>query len=312
MATGASELFGQALVYPDPSARRRLDRLVGIDSQKERLRAQLRTLIDPSGVTAWAKKRGYDRAHYLLDSFHARPPLVILAGDVGAGKTELAETIPDPVARDLGIEITLYPLSLASRGGGLVGEMTRLVTSAFSVVASAAEKLVSKSGAKARGGIVLLIDEADALAQSREAMQMHHEDKAGVNALIRGINSLSVSGLPVCVVMCTNRLGALDPAICRRAADLIEFGRPDEDHRAELLKEALGPAGFSDKDIKTLAELTGPQGDRGYGFTYSDLTQKLLPNLILNAYPDQSIDFALAKSVIASMSPTPPFAEGAT
>lgn len=309
MANEASDLFGQALVYPDPSARRRLDRLVGIDTQKERLRTQLRCLIDPSGVAAWAKGNGYDGARYLFDAFYARPPLVILAGDVGTGKTELAETISDSVARDLGIEITLYPLSLASRGGGLVGEMTRLLSAAFSVVGSAGEKLKSTSGSKARGGIVLLIDEADALAQSREALQMHHEDKAGVNALIRGINNLSTKELPVCVVMCTNRLGALDPAVRRRAADLIEFVRPDESNRTALLKEALGPLGFSDKDIRGLAKLSGPQDGRDYGFTYSDLTQKLLPGLILSAYPERPIDIALAKSVTASIAPTPPFAE---
>ena len=60
-----------------------------------------------------------------------RPPLVILAGDVGSGKTELAETIADAVARQEDIEIDLLPLSLAARGAGKVGEMTQLISAAF-------------------------------------------------------------------------------------------------------------------------------------------------------------------------------------
>jgi AAA+ superfamily predicted ATPase len=68
-----------------------------------------------------------------------------------------------------------------------------------------------------RGAVILLVDEADALAQSREAAQMRHEDRAGVNAFIRGVDRIG-NGLPAAVIMCTNRLSALDPAVRRRAA----------------------------------------------------------------------------------------------
>ena len=61
--------------------------------------------------------------------------------------------------------------------------------------------------------IVVIIDEADAIAQSREFGQMHHEDRAGVNALIRGIDTVATERRPVLVLLCTNRLSALDPAI---------------------------------------------------------------------------------------------------
>ena len=113
--------------------------------------------------------------------FLRRPPLVVLAGDVGAGKSELAETIGDAVARQERIDITLFPMSLSTRGQGRVGEMTQLLSAAFEHTVAEAAKLKSSSG-KSRGAVILLIDEADALAQSREAAQMHHEDRAGVNA----------------------------------------------------------------------------------------------------------------------------------
>ena len=116
--------------------------------------------------------------------------------------------------------------------------MTQLLSAAFDHTAAEAAKLKSGSG-RARGAIILLVDEADALAQSREAAQMHHEDRAGVNAFIRGVDRLGNGKLPAAVIMCTNRLGALDPAVKRRAADILIFGRPDETQRRAVLAGAF-------------------------------------------------------------------------
>lgn len=307
MTENKNILFETALQFPDPDARRRLGRLVGLDEHKNRLTKQLATILNPNGIEQWAKKHGYDQSRYLLDTFNSRPPLIILEGDVGCGKTELAETIPDSVSRLLDIELTLFPLSLSTRGQGLVGEMTRLVSSAFDDVLAYAKKL--SSSANPSGGAILLIDEADALAQTREASQMHHEDKAGVNALIRGINRLSVGKLPAAVVMCTNRLSALDPAIRRRAADVIRFERPNEEQRLAALSTLLDGAKFTKADLQSLAKLCGPRAKRDYGMTYSDLTQKFLPSLVLEAYPDRGLTVEVAKTVMQRIDPTPPFQE---
>lgn len=307
MSNGASSLFETALVFPDPDSRRRLDRLVGLDDQKKRLGQQLATLIDPASVAQWAKKHGHAESRYLMETFTSRPPLVILEGDVGCGKTELAETIPDAVARTLDLDITLYPLSLSARGQGLVGEMTRLISAAFDEILTTGKKLAGSP--KPKGGVILLVDEADALAQTRESSQMHHEDKAGVNALIRGINRLSSDGVPAAVIMCTNRLSALDPAIRRRAADVIRFDRPNETQRNHALSRILEGTKLAAEEVAALAKISGESGKRKFGMTYSDLTQKFLPSLILQAYPDSEIIFALAKSVLEGIEPTPPFQE---
>ena len=156
-------------------------------------------------------------------------------GDVGCGKSALAESIADPVAREQRIQITLFPMSLSARGQGRVGEMTRLLSTAFDYTYSEAKKLACENGEGSRGAVILLIDEADALAQSREAAQMHHEDRVGVNALIRGVDRLAKSRLPVAVIMCTNRLDALDSAIRRRAADTLAFYRPDRNQHHAVL-----------------------------------------------------------------------------
>ena len=100
-----------------------------IDDAKARLTKLLSILIDPASLRAWSKKH-HPEANGLLDFVERRPPLVLLAGDVGTGKTELAETVGDGVARQLNLEITLFPLSLATRGSGRVGEMTKLIAAA--------------------------------------------------------------------------------------------------------------------------------------------------------------------------------------
>lgn len=301
------ELFERRMTYPDFEFKERLDRLVGLDDYKLRLMKMLGLLVNTRHLRDWADKH-HPQAERLIALVTSRPPLIILAGDVGSGKSELAETIGDAVARQEQIDITLFPLSLSTRGQGRVGEMTQLISAAFDHTVASAAKLKGNNG-KTRGAVILLIDEADALAQSREAAQMHHEDRAGVNALIRGVNRLATGSLPAAVIMCTNRLGALDPAVRRRAADILEFHRPDEAQRNSVLRGALQDAGFSVHDLDALVAATGPGTKHHYGFTFSDLTQRLLPNLILDAYPDSAIRPKRAIELAKEMAPTPPFKE---
>ncbi|MFJ5487100.1 AAA family ATPase [Hansschlegelia beijingensis] len=303
------DLFERRISYPDFNPQARLARLVGLDDQKTRLAKILGLLINPRGLTDWANAH-HPGADALLDAVLRRPPLVVLAGDVGSGKTELAETIGDAVARQEKIDITLLPLSLSTRGHGRVGEMTQLLSAAFDHTVELASKLKSTSG-KARGAIILLVDEADALAQSREAAQMHHEDRAGVNAFIRGIDRIANASLPAAVLMCTNRLSALDPAVRRRAAEVLSFARPSEEQRRHVLSAGLDPVGVSGRHIDALVAATGRRGACGdLGFTFSDLTQRLLPAIVLDAYPTKKIEGARAVEIAQAMAPTPPFRDG--
>ena len=293
------------MVYPNPDARERLDRLVGLDEHKSRLTKILGLLVHPGGLRRWGE-RYHPGVELLLDTVLQRPPLVILAGDVGSGKTELAETIGHAVAQQEMIEVVLLPLSLAARGAGRVGEMTQLISAAFDFTVKEASAVTS--GDTAQGAVILLIDEADTLAQSRATAEMHHEEVSGVNAFIRGIDRLSNRRLPAAVIMCTNRYEALDPAVKRRAADILLFDRPDEDRRIELLGPRLAELGFAPADIAAIVAATGPRGERP-GFTYSDLTQRLIPSIVLDAYPDRPIGAARALAIAQDMAPTAQFRE---
>lgn len=298
-------VFEEIRDFPNPAAARRFASLVGLDEIKERLLKEARLLLDPESLNNWSGKYHRQRIR-IVDLFRDRPPLFIFAGDVGTGKTVLAETFGDAVARETDIAVTLFALSLNARGTGAVGEMTSLLSAAFAEVKQAAKRAAGR-GTKRNSGIVLLVDEADTLAQSRELGQMHHEDRAGVNALIRGVDDLAADNLPVMVIMCTNRVEALDPAVRRRAAVTFNFNRPNEAQRTAFLKPVLEELGFSSQQIHSLVIATGPRHGRSYGYTYSDLAQRFLPGLLLAAYPLNAITFDLAKEVVEQHPPTPPF-----
>lgn len=307
MTVDITTLFERRMSYPHPSARDRLDRLVGLDDHKTKLTKVLGLLVHPGGLMRWGEKH-HPGARLLVDSVLNRPPLVILGGDVGSGKTELAETIGDAVARQEGIEIDLLPLSLSARGKGAVGEMTHLIAAAFDFTVKEATTMLSEDKKGAEGAVILLVDEADALAQSRETAQMHHEEISGVNAFIRGIDRLSNHRLPAAVIMCTNRYDALDPAVTRRAAEILKFGRPDAESRRQVLGPKLAELGFDAGQIEAIVEATGAR-DGQPGFTYSDLTQRLIPTIVLDAYPDNPILPERAAKLAAEMAATPPFVD---
>ena len=299
-------LFERRMSYPHPDARDRLARLVGLDDHMAKLTKVLALLVHPGGLTRWGEEH-HPGANKLIDSVLARPPLVILGGEIGSGKTELAETIPDAVARAEDIEIDLLPLSLSARGQGRVGEMTQLISAAFDFTVKEAST-IDRNGDGAKGAVILLVDEADALATSRETVDLHHEEVSGVNAFIRGIDRLSNSRLPAAVIMCTNRYDSLDPAVTRRAAEILEFRRPTAAQRRELLAPKLYELGFGEADIDAIVTVTGER-DGLPGFTFSDLAQRLIPGIVLDAYPDRPILPRRALEIAEAMAATPRFVD---
>ena len=302
-----TELFEPTVDFPDPVVQERYARLVGLDATKAVLHKEAKLLLAPQLLQDWS------RCHHgvelvALRHFTGRPPLFLFAGDVGTGKTELAETFGDPIARETELPVRLRKLSLSTRGSGRVGEMTQLLAAAFAEVEQEARRMVRRDART--GAMIMVIDEADALAQSRELRQMHHEDRAGVNALIRGINRIAEGSLPVLVVACSNRMEAIDPAVRRRAARTFRFDRPDTAQRVAVLAAALEGLGLSMDQLQQLAEATGPRDGRAHGATYSDLTQHLVPAAVLDAFPERPLGFRRMLEMALELVPTPPFGEG--
>lgn len=138
-------IFEEVKEFPDTAAARRFASLVGLDAMKERLLKEARLLLDPESLAAWSVKHHRQKIR-IADFFRDRPPLFLFAGDVGTGKTALAESFGDAIAREANINVTLYSLSLNARGNGAVGEMTSLIAAAFAEVRDAAKKASSRGG----------------------------------------------------------------------------------------------------------------------------------------------------------------------
>ncbi len=292
----------RAITLPDPDAQRRYLDLVGIDDIKSDLLLAMRAALNPKSLKDWAKK--YDGHDAFVALLLDRPQLFVLGGDVGTGKTELAETIGDELARRESASVTLFSISLAARGSGFVGEMTQRIVAAFDYVRSWGSKRGMSNGKRCAG--ILFIDEADAIAQSRAELQMHHEDRAGVNALIRSIDDLRRAGVPVATIIATNRLDALDPAVRRRAARVFEFNRPNPEQRRQVFAKVL--PGATPDEIARLVDATGATDGRLYGYTYSDIVQRLIPAAALRSYAARAP--VSAQGVLEEadrVHPTPPF-----
>jgi AAA+ superfamily predicted ATPase len=273
--------FEAERTYPDGAARAWYNRLVGLDDHKSRLLIELEMLLHPDAIVNWSKKH-HRKVLRLCELQQNRVPLVLLEGDVGTGKTALAETIGDPLSRLTGKKTHLLKINTQIRGTGQVGEMTDLIVQAFVHAEVRARSLAPEP-------VLLLIDEADALASSRDMHQMHHEDKAGLNTLLQRLDNLRLAKVPLAAVFITNRPEALDSAISRRAALKLKFERPTPEVRELILRQSLPEIEISHSDMKTLLKLTSesePQNG-GISFTSSDITDRLLPAALRVAFSEK-------------------------
>ncbi len=298
-----SDQFEDVVSFPSPEGRHLYHSLVGLDEFKARLEKEAEVLLRPDLLETWSKNHHKERLP-ALDLLEKRPHLFVFAGDVGTGKTALASSFGDQLARKTKTDVELFVLSLKTRGNGVVGQMTTLISDAF---ADLRKRFGGNSGKKATKAGILLIDEADSMAQSREMAQMHHEDRAGVNALIRGVDDISKASLPCLIVMCTNRVDAIDPAVKRRAAAIFEFSRPNKAARLALLQQYLGPCGLSEKELETIAAKMGGAKDADIPYTFSDITQRFIPSLVLSAYPAEAITMEKCLRTLSDVIATPPF-----
>ena len=289
------EVFEAEIVLPDARIAERAERLVGFEERFARLGRAMAVLLDPDSLVAWAR-RFHGESLPLVAVMADRYPLAVLHGDVGTGKTAFAEGAADRLCRVTRREGMLLKLSTRVRGVGQVGQMSHLINEAFAATETEAGR---------KRAAVLLIDEADSLAASRDQVHSHHEDKVAVNTLIQKVDDVRRLGGRVLVVLCTNRFAALDPALLRRAALQERFERPDDSERAGLLSGDADGLGISPQALEETVALTGPDANDGLGFTFSDLRTRLLPEALLRAYPDRPLTDEDLLETARQMCPSP-------
>lgn len=288
-------IFDNIIELPNSDVKKRADALIGFQKRFERVHNNLKLLIDQDGLIEWSNK--YHKIKLpVLETILDRYPLVLLAGDAGTGKTVSAEGIADKMVRELGKEGFFLKLSTRVRGEGLHGQMGNLVNNAF-------DRLKQEAGKKRIA--FLFIDEADAIATTRSTHQMHQEEKAAVNTLIQKIDEIRNLHGRAIVFMSTNRLHFIDEAILRRAAIIMEFERPDDSERKELFAKTLEGTDIKEKELDKLTELTGPNTNNGLGYSFSDLTLKVLPEAVAESFPNKPLSFDILKNVIKRVNPSP-------
>lgn len=290
----ANALKIKETIHPNKAMGARYESLIGIDDQKETLLHNLSLFFNKDAMKKWRKKHHPKGLPFFEDRI-IQPPLILLSGEVGCGKTELAQTIATPLSpllNDRRIKVMETPSDI--RGGGLVGELSQRLTAAF-------EQTKQRIGQKEIG--ILIIDEADDLATQRSQMQAHHEDRAGVNVLIKEIDRLEKDQIPLAVILITNRFDVFDPAVLRRAATQLVFQRPNKETFEKLIQQVLKGIPYTEHDIKRLLSASEKHKAR---FTFSDVIQRIARQSIIEAYTKNCpLSPEIMLKVIQSTAPTP-------
>jgi SpoVK/Ycf46/Vps4 family AAA+-type ATPase len=279
--------------HPDDSAQTAFDGLIAIDDQKNALLGMLEFLFDKKKLESWHKKH-HGSGLKFLKKVTSGTPLIILEGDVGCGKTALAHAVGTPLARILNKRVQSFETPSDIRGTGRVGEISSRITEAF-----------TKAKALLKGDDVgiFIIDEADDLAADREQVQAHHEDKAGLNVLIKQIDAVAKGVDNLAVILITNRMKALDPAVIRRATQIITFNRPDKEGRKKVFEMLLDGTHASDKDLEDLARASERTD---YPYSFSDLVERIGRQAIMKSInEDRTFNKTILLEVIKTVTPSP-------
>jgi len=290
----SGEHFEYCIDLPDKDLNESARFLVGFNERYARLKRDIELLAMSDDLVNWGKKF-YGSELRICAVVAERYPLIVFSGDVGTGKTVTAKAMCSLIAQETGRRGHLFALGTRVRGAGKVGQASTQIDAAFKDVALelGTQKLC-----------FMLIDEADSLASDREFPQSHLEDKIAVNTIIQKIDDLRRHKGRFLLILSTNRIRALDPAILRRAARIEVFERPSDVERRQVLELDCQGLGLSPEAIERVIALTGCTNGRP-SFTYSDLRTRLLPAALSYAFPDRRITDDDMVRAAESVEPSP-------
>jgi len=279
--------------HPNKEALKDYNLLIGIDEQKKELLRTLEMLLDQKKIQQWVKKF-HSKGLPFMAHLKTSSPLIILSGEVGCGKTALAQSIGTPLADLLASPVKVFETPSNIRGSGLVGEISNRITEVFET---------AKSRLKNDEIGLLIIDEADDLATSRAQNQAHHEDRAGLNVLIKQVDSIMKSNKRLAVIMITNRLVVLDPAIRRRTSLHLVFERPTGKKLEDVLMALLYGTEWKKTDMDILIKSAS---SHSVPYSYSDLIQRVAKQTLYEAV-EKKVPFSIAlfQTILEKTEPTP-------
>jgi SpoVK/Ycf46/Vps4 family AAA+-type ATPase len=269
--------------------------LIGIDDQKQQLLSNLELIMNPKSLDSWQKKFHPDGLA-MLDYGLKLSRLIILSGDVGCGKSELAGCIGSKLSEKLDdSEVYVFHAPSDLRGTGMVGQLSARITALFET---------AKSNKKYKYALIV-IDEADDVTNSRENDQQHHEDRSGVNALIKELDGLNNESTEIAVIFISNRLNTFDPAIMRRSAMEIHFNRPNEPGIRDILNCIAGGIDMNDAQVNQLVKSCLAKKPL---FTYSDFFKRIgIKNVVRSKTENRPLCFDDFLKSIETTVPSPQF-----
>lgn len=279
--------------HPNKELMKDFNLLIGIDEQKKKLLQTLELLLDNTKILQWEKKF-HNKGLPILAHLKTGSPLIILSGEVGCGKTALAQSIGTPLAELLGTSIKVFETPSNIRGSGLVGEISNRITEVFET---------AKARLKNEEVGLLIIDEADDIATSRAQNQAHHEDRAGLNVLIKQIDSIKKSNKRLAVIIITNRVVVLDPAIRRRTSLHLTFERPLGKKLEEVLMWLMNGTEWKKPDMDKLIKACSCHS---IPYSFSDLIQRVAKQTLYEAV-DHGVPYSIGlfQEVLDKTEPTP-------
>jgi SpoVK/Ycf46/Vps4 family AAA+-type ATPase len=113
------------------------------------------------------------------------------------------------------------------------------------------------------------------------------------------------------VLFVTNLIRSIDSAILRRAVAAYHFSRPNAEQRSALLQTILAEAGLDGRTIAELVTLTEPRrvpgfGDQTHRYTYSDITQRLIPSAVeVSVWAGEPLTLEILRQALTIVMPTP-------
>ncbi len=162
------------------------------------------------------------RGNVLRKHGYAPKTKLLFWGPPGCGKTLTAQYL----AYELGLPLAIVRLNA-------------VISSFLGDTASHLQKIFSRANS---GPMVLLLDEADALAKNRDDPNDVGELKRVVNSFLQALDAFSTT--QSLLIAASNHQYLFDPAIWRRFDDVVEFSTPNADTRLQFIKYLLNGVHF--------------------------------------------------------------------
>ncbi len=283
------------LRYPDDGAATRYAALVGMDDVKSRLHNELALRLAPERLADWSQRYGHQRLVSALSPAQSRAPVIVLLGDSGTGKTALAESLGDPLARSLRVGLRGHRIGADPSSAE---QLERALNPASGV------QVAGIGPTPGIRGHIFICDQHYPGGTVPVDGYDGGPDPAAVVQALQAAEALAARGGAAVVIVCVSHPTQIDPAVRRLSLEPFLLSRPNAAQRETVLRRLTVGLPVTDAELVRLVRSTGPR-DGTPGYTYGDLAQRLMQAAILESYPDRALTVATLIAVARRLSPTP-------